>query len=178
MTASHISKLGKVMQLAYRPKDFEGAIRYWVEVMGVGPFFVLENITMDNMKFRGQPTECHFSIALAYWGDMQIELLKCDGGGPSIYNSEYGVFDQLHHVCIIVPDMNEVRRVCAEAGAEVIMEGKAGGSGEAIYVDPGMGPGHLVEFYQYAPGNDQMFAMMQDAAKTWDGTDPVRKLTL
>ena len=33
-----LAKLGEVMQIAFVPEDFEGAMRFWTQVMGVGPF--------------------------------------------------------------------------------------------------------------------------------------------
>ena len=42
-----IARLGTVMQLAFVPEDVEGALRYWTETMGVGPFFKLSNIVVD-----------------------------------------------------------------------------------------------------------------------------------
>ena len=34
-----LTALGEVMQLAYVPADFDGALKFWIETMGAGPFF-------------------------------------------------------------------------------------------------------------------------------------------
>ena len=44
-----------------------------------------------------------------------------------------------------------------------------------IYVDAG-GPGHIVEQLQPMAGSEGLFAMMRDAAKDWDGSEPLRKV--
>lgn len=171
-----LSRLGPVMQLAWLPEDFDAAIKHWTEVMGVGPFFLLENIELANMRYRGAPTAAKFTLALSYWGDVQIELIRPENEEPSIYSGKYAVRDRLHHVCLLVDDIADAYAACAEMGAEIIVEGDVGDSGKVIYADPGMGPGNLVEMLQPQPGTADLFAMIRQTATGWDGTEPVRRL--
>ena len=71
-----IHELGPVGQLAYLPSDFDATLKYWTQTMGVGPFFLMENIQLTDCKYKGVPTDAMFSIAIAYWGDVQIELIR------------------------------------------------------------------------------------------------------
>ena len=48
-----LATLGPVMQLAWLPSDFDAALRHWTQVMGVGPFFMMENIQLAEMRYRG-----------------------------------------------------------------------------------------------------------------------------
>lgn len=169
-----ISALGEVMQLAFVPNDFDAAIRHWTQTMGIGPFYLVENIHLDGMKYRGQPTDAVFTLALAYWGDIQIELIRPENDAPSIYSGEYAAAEGLHHVCLLVDDIAEARRVCAQQGAEVVIEGRFGAS-EVIYVDPGPGAGHLVEILQQAKDGPDLFAIIKAASVGWDGSEPVRR---
>ena len=176
MTAPRsIASLGPVGQLAYLPSDFDAAVRYWTQTMGVGPFYLMENIRLKDMKYKGAPTGSMFSIAIAYWGDVQIELVRAENAEPGLYNGEYAVTDRLHHICIFVDSIAEARAACAAAGAEILVEGKVGADGEVIYVDPGAGPGHVIEILQNASGTGALFQMIKEAAKDWDGSDPLRK---
>lgn len=171
-----IAALGEVMQLAFVPEDFDAAVKHWTQIMGVGPFHLIEGIHLEGMKYRGEPTDAAFDLALAYWGDIQIELIRPRDDHPSIYRGEYGsTGNGLHHVCILVDDIAEARRVCAEAGAEVMIEGRFGTS-EVIYVDPGSGPGGLVEILQQAKEGPDLFAIIKAACESWDGTEPLRNL--
>ncbi|WP_448586800.1 VOC family protein [Thermaurantiacus sp.] len=167
--------LGPVMQLAFVPSDFEAALRHWTGTMGVGPFFLIENIRLEEMRYRGQPTDAVFSLALAYWGDTQIELIRPDNAAPSIYTGPYGVRDRLHHVCILVEDIAEAYATCAAAGAEILVEGRFGSS-RVLYADPGTGPGTVVELLARDPAAPDLFAVIREAARTFDGRDPVRRL--
>ena len=177
MSRSVITQLGEVMQLAYVPADFEGSLKFWIETMGAGPFFALDHVKLDDVKYRGAPAEIDFSMVLGYWGDIQIELIRQHNAASSIYKSwrdEGG--EGLHHVCILVDDMAHARQTVAAAGASVAQEAKVPGGGEVIYVDTGGGPGTMVEILKSAPGGREFFAMMREAARDWDGSDPVRRL--
>jgi catechol 2,3-dioxygenase-like lactoylglutathione lyase family enzyme len=171
-----ITALGPVGQLAFLPTDFDAAVRYWTETMGVGPFYLLQNVALGDCKYRGEPTGTVFSIAIAYWGDVQIELIRAENDEPGLYTGEYAVTDSLHHICIFVESITEARAAAAAAGAEILVEGKVGADGEVIYVDAGGGPGHVIELLQNMTGADAIFQMIKDAGKDWDGSEPLRVL--
>jgi len=171
-----LSELGEVMQLAFVPEDFDASVRHWTEVMGVGPFHLMENIRLEGMQYRGEPSEAAFDLALAYWGDIQIELIRPRDDHPSIYTGDYAdVGGGLHHVCILVEDIEDAYRVCRERGAEIVIEGSLGDS-RVIYVDPGRGPGSLVEILQQGESGPDLFAMIKQACEDWDGSEPLRRL--
>lgn len=175
-TLRGLANLGPVMQLAWIPSDFDAALRHWTQTMGVGPFFMMENIKLEDMRYLGEPTEAVFSLALAYWGDVQIELIRPENDAPSIYNGEYAVRDRLHHVCLLVDDIADAYAACADHGAKILVEGKVGESGRVIYADPGGGPGSVIEILQTQPGTAELFGMIKQAGIGWGGSDPLRKL--
>lgn len=169
-----ISQIGSVMQIAFVPADFDAALRHWTGVMGVGPFFLIENIQLEESRYLGAPNECVFSIALAYWGDVQVELIRQENDAPSIYLGVEG--NGLHHTCILTEDILAARAVAEAAGGKVLVEGKVAPDGGVIYVDTGGGPGSIVEILQPATGTAGVFAMFREAAQGWDGSEPLRRL--
>lgn len=171
---SLIARLGRIMQLAWVPKDYDATLQYWTDIMGVGPFFDMPHIQVEACHYLGQPVDLDFSVAIAYWGDMQIELIRQHNDAPSIYQRwlEQGR-EGLHHVCLVVDSMAEARALCAEAGAQVLQEVWLPGGGEAIYVDLG---GLMVEMIDFPAEHLAVFADMRAAAENWDGRDPVRIL--
>lgn len=174
---SLIAQIGTVMQLAFVPRDFNAALKYWTKTVGVGPFFRMEHVGLEATKYRGAPIDLDMSVAIAYWGDIQIELVEQHNDVPTIYKSW---LDQgregLHHVCIQVESMELAREVCKASGAEVMQEIWVAGGGEAVYVDAGGGPGGLVEMICMPQSAYDAFAFMRDQARNWDGCDPVRTL--
>ncbi|MBV8134286.1 MAG: VOC family protein [Deltaproteobacteria bacterium] len=175
--AASIAQLGDIMQMAYVPGDCEKALKFWTRTIGAGPFFSLEHVKLEHTRYRGEPVEIDFSIMLGYWGDMQIELIRQHNQAPSIFK-DWRDEDRegLHHVCVLVDDMKAARGVCAAMGGTVLQEALVPGGGEVIYLDPGDGPGSLVELLNPAPGTREFFKMMREAHRSWDGTEAVRSL--
>jgi methylmalonyl-CoA/ethylmalonyl-CoA epimerase len=169
-----LSAIGPVMQIAFAPTDFDAAVKHWTETMGVGPFFLMENIVLEDLRYRGEPSDFVFSLALAYWGDIQIELIRPENNAPSIYDGKMG--DALHHTCVLTDDIEKARIIVLESGATILVEAKVGASGHVLYVDTGGGPGSIVEILQTASGSAGLFKMIKDASVGWDGSEPLRKL--
>jgi methylmalonyl-CoA/ethylmalonyl-CoA epimerase len=171
-----LASLGDVMQLAFVPADFDAAVKHWTEVIGAGPFFLLPNMSLPGGRYRGVASDPVFTMALGYWGEMQIELIRPENDAASIYRGDYAVGEGLHHVCVLVDSIAEARARCEAVGAEIIFEAPVGDSGGVIYADPGTGPGNLVELLEPQAGTRELFAMMRDAARGWDGSEPLRSL--
>jgi hypothetical protein len=57
---------------------------------------------------------------------------------------------------------------------EVMQEGIVPGGGSVAYVQPPLGP--MLELLKPAPGTAELFAMMREAHRGWDGRDPVRSI--
>ena len=66
--AASLAKLGTIMQISYVPDDYDAALDYWTTKMGAGPFFHTEKVELENVKYRGEPSDIQFSMAIGYWG--------------------------------------------------------------------------------------------------------------
>ncbi|WP_454884130.1 VOC family protein [Sphingomonas oryzagri] len=173
--AASLAALGPIMQLSYCPRDYDAALRYWIG-MGAGPFFELHHVQLENVRFRGQPSDIDFSMALGYLGDIQIELIRQHNDAPSMYTEWLAEEREgVQHMCVLVDDIEEARRRVAAIGGTVLQEGELpGGVGAVIYVDTGGGPGTVMEYLQIGQAGRDGFAMMREAHRNWDGTDPIR----
>jgi catechol 2,3-dioxygenase-like lactoylglutathione lyase family enzyme len=169
-----LSAIGPVMQIAFVPDDFDAAIAHWTAVMGAGPFFLIDNIKLPESLYLGQPNECIFSIAIGYWRDMQVELIRQENDAPSIYTGAEG--KGLHHICILTDDIASARATAEAAGAKILVEGRVDPDGGVLYVDTGGGPGSIVEILQPATGTLGLFEMIKAASQDWNGSEPVRRL--
>lgn len=170
-----VAALGPIMQLSYCPADYEAALAHWVS-LGAGPFFEIPHVTLEDVKFRGQPSDVDFGMALGYYGDTQIELIRQHNNAPSMYTEWRAAGREgVQHLCVLVDDMAETRRRVAAQGGIVLQEAKLpGGAGEVIYVDTGGGPGTVIEYLEIGEAGRQGFATMREAHRNWDGSDPVR----
>ncbi|MEW4467902.1 VOC family protein [Parasphingorhabdus sp. JC815] len=171
-----LAKLGTIMQISYVPDDYDAALDYWTQKMGAGPFFHTEGVDVENVKYRGQPSDIQFSMAIGYWGDVQVELIRPDNDAPSMFKDwrEKGL-QGVQHLCIIVDDLAEARQITESKGGIVIQEvSLPGGVGGAFYADYGGGPGTIIEYLQIPQAGRDGFAAMRQAHLDWDGkTNPV-----
>ena len=67
---------GPMRQVGIVVRDIEKAMRHWVEVCGVGPWFYAEQLPMDEFRYKGRIYDLKVSIALANSGDVQLELIQ------------------------------------------------------------------------------------------------------
>jgi len=162
---------------AHVPEDFDAALRFWTETMGVGPFFLREHVNLDRVTYRGKPTDPDFDMALAYWGDVQIELIRQHNDAPSIHTEWRAAGHQgVQHLCVMVENMADTRRLVAERGGIILQEVfMPDGAGEAIYVDMGGGPGTMIEYLALREDRRAGFEAMRTLAANWDRQDPVRR---
>lgn len=166
---------GEIMQLAYVPRDFDATLRFWIERMGVGPFYMMEHMPYQDVVYRGKPISIDCSVALGYWGNIHIELINQHN--PEVvsgYTEEHPVRrDGLHHVLVMSDDVDALHRDWLAAGAVELMTGRVPGAGRFIYLDVGDN-GPAVELVHLEPQFWTLFGYMQRRAADWDGRDPIR----
>src|ERR1700677_4699535 len=74
---------GPINQTAYVMPDIDAGIEYWTRVMRVGPFFKFPKFEFQSADYRGRALELNFDAAIAFTGDLMIELIRPKG--PSIF---------------------------------------------------------------------------------------------
>ena len=72
-------------QVAYVVRDMEQALKYWTEYLRAGPFFSLVMAPLKPKIPRGV-SNVDVSIALGNSGNLQIELIYCENGAPSVFS--------------------------------------------------------------------------------------------
>jgi hypothetical protein len=76
---------GPLRQMGYVVPDVEAAMKHWVEVCGVGPWFYADRLPLTSFSYGGKRyDDIHLSIALANSGEMQIELIQQRSDHPSM----------------------------------------------------------------------------------------------
>jgi hypothetical protein len=77
---------GNMRQVGIVVRDIEAAMRHWVEVCGVGPWFYTDRLLVTGFTYAGQRyDDVHISIALANSGDVQLELIQQRCNTPTMY---------------------------------------------------------------------------------------------
>ena len=162
------------MQVCWLVPDLPAAIDTWASVAGVGPFFWFDGVPFDDGTHRGQPARFPpVTAAIAYSGDVQVELVCQDDDTPGIFRDLYAPGQHgLHHLARICDDYVVERDAFVARGAEVAFEGEVGGS-RTSWVDTTATLGFMIELLEPSPTRDGWFATMRKAAQTWDGVEPI-----
>lgn len=171
-----LSGSNRIVQNAWVVPDLLTAIPKWVDAMGVGPFFIMENIHADKQLYRGQPSDLIFDVALAQAGDVQIELIQQKNEIPSVYRDVVPEGESgFHHVAVIVEDYEKEVAAYRKRGYEVAMSAMYGVM-PFIYFDTRKDLMSMVEVLPAFPDLLANFEHVRVASIDWDGSDPIRYL--
>lgn len=168
---------GTVRQNGYVVHDIEKAMAHWTETLGVGPFFYVDKVPVENFTYRGTPSEAEFSIALANCGDLQIELIQQRNDAPSMYRDflEAGR-EGLQHLAFWTEDYTPYYERMLARGFVVGQAGEIGAGGRFCYFDTETHPGTVIEISEISGQKGKLFARIREAATNWDGTDPIIRM--
>lgn len=166
------SLLGPVGQFGYVVHDAEDAAHRWARRTGIGPWRVMHGLRFDYCRTGGRVVEMVVTIASAYSGDVEIELIAPPADVPSMY-ADFLAGGGLgaHHVCFYPEDYLAALDALLADGMEPLLEGAIAG---IPFVYLGDGEGQILELgdlpAEVRAGRARRIA---DAA-AWDGRDPVR----
>jgi len=161
-------------QNAWVVDDMQAAMRRWTESCGVGPFFVLEHVAMEDLTYRGRPAKLDCSIALAQAGRTQIELIEQHCGEPSVYRDLVPKGRHaFHHMATFAADYDRELAEYAAQGLSITTTGRFGDMRFA-YIDATPQLDCVIELLEDRPAIRDHFKMIADASVNWDGRDPVR----
>jgi hypothetical protein len=142
---------GSILQTAFVVEDIHAAMKTYVDRMGVGPWFLAERFNPAKAVYRGTPNVPLFSLAVAYSGTTQVELIQQHDDTPSVFNEKpkavrYG----FHHWGVAVDNFDaEVARYLSQGYEVELIEGNAAFEGA--------------------------FAPAYKASLNWDGREPIRR---
>ena len=169
---------GTVAQNGYVVRDIDAALRHWIDVLGVGPWFYFERVNVDWFRHRGAESSPDLSIALANSGDLQIELIQQRNDAPSMYREFLAAGREgLQHMSYWTTDYQALYDRAVGLGYPVGQEGQIGGpQGRFAYFDTEAHPGTVVEISDVSGPKGMFFGLVRQAAVGWDGIDPIRRL--
>jgi hypothetical protein len=169
--------LGAVMQMAFVVDDIEREVQHYVRSLGVGPFFHFPHFPAIDSRYRGQPCQADFAVALAFSGSLCVELIRQNDDAPSPFRDHVAKRGfGLHHYALSTRTLDaDVERYLA-AGMTVLGSAATAIGGRAVYLESASGSGAVLELIEMLPPVEQFFGMLREAAQSWDGSEPLRQL--
>ena len=168
---------GEIRQIGYVVRDVQAAMHYWIEVLGVGPFFYSEGRKIQNFKYRGKPSPIEMNVALANSGYLQVELIQQLNDAPSMYLDFLRAgHEGLQHVAYWTKTFDADMKRLTAAGYQVGQEGWVHSpDGRFVYFLNEFHPGTVVELSEISGPKGESFKLIAEASRNWDGSDPIRK---
>jgi len=179
-------RFGPVMQMGFLVDDIEATALEWAEKKGIGPFFIDEHVKYQSFVYRGEDTPVDLTLAFAYCGDIQIELMKQHNYAPAVYSemrNSYGKNGGLLHMATFTDDIEADVAAMETLGNKVIQRAvDLPGKVESIYMegvfaDKSFHPGSLIEYIQVDDEVKELMKILKDACANWDGKDPIHYMS-
>ncbi len=170
---------GPIRQVAYVVRDAQAAMDYWTRVMEVGPFFYFETTPDQYSIYRGQPFRGRNIIALSQSGAVQIEIIQpLDEVESPFTEFLKSGRDGVQHVAFWTEHYDADMARYLAAGYKVLMSARAGGPDTRLaYLERDAHSGPMIEISEVSGPKGAFFRRIAETAATWDGTDPIRKVT-
>jgi Glyoxalase/Bleomycin resistance protein/Dioxygenase superfamily len=180
-----INSLGGIRQIAMVVRDAQKTMRYFARTLGVGPFYVVRNYVPDDYHFRGQPAPAPvLTLGFAQSGPVQIEIIQQHNDAPSGYTEFLGAgLEGCQHLAawFAVPtEYDAARKQILDSGLALIHEGGSNAAGARFAYFATELPGQLMFEIAEAlrPEVRGMFELVAEQARSWDGTEPIRNLSV
>jgi methylmalonyl-CoA/ethylmalonyl-CoA epimerase len=169
-------QLGAPHHCAYVVDDIEATVSRLVDQLGAGPFFVIENVPLENVLSRGEPADFVHNSAFGYCGDGAIELMQVLNLAPERVQKGFsGPRPRIHHVGYVLPptEVAESRSALDDRGLTEYLSSQLGGVETTLH-DASAVLGHDIEIHVENAGLRDFFGMVRAAADGWDGSEPLR----
>lgn len=164
--------LGRLNQVAYIVPDLQPAIDWWTEVMGVAPFFVFPPFDIVRGDYRGREHKAEFGAAIAFSGDLMVELIE--PRGPSIFQEflEAGV-KRVHHLCAFSDSMEKAAEWLGARGGKRLQGALFADGSEVAYFAMKEDESIILEVGVLKPEVVGLFDAIQAAGADWDGATKI-----
>jgi hypothetical protein len=165
----------RIYQMAFVVDDLDEAMARWTAMTGAGPWFVIPHFAFLEPKLRGREAAPDISIALAYSGEVMLELIRCESAAPSVFTETPPGTGALHHVAQLTDDFDATIAGFAANGAAAVFTARFTPETRAAFVDTRAAIGCWTEVIEATPPLIGMQQFMRTQTDAWDGRTDVKR---
>lgn len=167
----------EIMQIAYSVVDIEQGMRHYGELLHVGPWFLIGPFAPPKGRYRGTPTKARFSLALAYSGQVQVELIQQHDQEPSVFQETLKARGAhgFHHWGVGARDFDASSAKYRSRGYNEAFSDTAPDplGCRVIYFDTSRDLPGMLEVIEINAATEEAFYNMYKAAQEWNGKDHI-----
>jgi N-acyl-D-amino-acid deacylase len=163
---SALSLAGRSLeQVAFVVNDLAAAQDFFGKKMGVPRFYVIEDFghKAADTTFRGHPARHNFSLAIAYSGNTQIELIQHLSGETTYKEFLERKGEGLHHLGFFLHDRDAYEKTLSslrEDGLSILQSGRMGDA-HYTYIDSEATIGAIMEIVHLGPQATELMARVK-----------------
>lgn len=172
------SLFGPIKQWGYLVKDLDRSMKFWTEVLGVGPWWGYRNISME-ADLHGQKGQITMDVGLAFQNGVQIELIHQTNDAVSPYRDFY-LSDKeqlMHQIAYFTPDIDGAIATAVKQGMTQQGYCKTPLGQRYVYMENALLGDVVAELMEVDEGFVAEYERCAKEAENWDGSDPYRLIT-
>ena len=160
-----------IIQIAYTVADIQEGMRHYAELLHIGPWFLIGPFVPTKGVYRGATTTMHVSLALAFAGQLMIELIEQHDEEPSVFRETLKARGAhgFHHWAIGARDFEKTAAQYRSRGYEEAFSDLAPMGFRVVYFDTSRDLPGMLEIIEINADAEEGFHRMHQAAREWDG---------
>jgi Glyoxalase/Bleomycin resistance protein/Dioxygenase superfamily len=164
-----------IIQIAYTVADIEEGMRHYTELLHIGPWFLVGPFVPPKGVYRGTTTKMKVSLALAFTGQLMVELIEQHDNEPSVFQETLKARGAhgFHHWAIGARDFEKTAAHYRSRGYEEAFSDTAPMGFRVIYFDTSRDLPDMLEVIEMNKAAEAGFQKMYQAAQEWNGKDHI-----
>ena len=164
-----------IIQIAYTVADIEEGMQRYTDLLHIGPWFLIGPFVPPKGVYRGATTKAQFSLALAYTGQLMVELIQQHDEQPSVFQETLKARGAhgFHHWAIGARDFEMTTAQYRSRGYQEAFTDTAPAplGCRVVYFDTGRELPGMLEVIEINTATEEEFHKLYQAAREWNGKD-------
>jgi hypothetical protein len=167
---------GSVIEICFVVSDIDAAIEQFGKFWGAGPFFTADMRFLEGHKYRGEAAPLQIIVGFGFCGGLLIELVQPLDGDRSVFSEALGERGTSFHHIVRREDFEAGYDRMTAMGFPVALESKTVFGERAVLFDTKTHNGAFIEVTDLNITFKPLIAVVSEAHRNWDGSDPRRPL--
>jgi hypothetical protein len=163
------------VQLAFIVDDVIATAQHWIDLYGVGPFYVMPRGSHSGI-YNGAPIEVDTQIAVSQAGPLQIEFIQDFSTSENVYGEISRGPTGGHHLGTFTSHYDDAIAHYTAMGHPPRMVLRPDTDARVAYVDTTAEIGLFTEVIEYTDSFLKALRGTARRAASWDGSEPIRVL--
>lgn len=164
-----------IIQFAYTVDNIDKGMRRYTELLHIGPWFLIGPFVPAKGVYRGAVTKMKISLAVAFAGEVMVELIAQHDTQASVYQETLNARGAhgFHHWAIGVRDFDATVAQYKVQGYREAFSDISPRGVRIVYLDTSSDLPGMLEIIEMTSDVEEQYRRMYEAARRWDGKHSV-----